>query len=49
VPLEGLSCDFRPERDADVLRSIPTLKTINGKPAQEFWKDVASGRPRKKP
>ncbi|WP_238389256.1 leucine-rich repeat domain-containing protein [Urbifossiella limnaea] len=39
MPLKELSCDFRPERDAEILRSIRTLETINGKPAAEFWKE----------
>ena len=29
-----------PVRDAKILRVIQTLKTINDKPAEEFWKDV---------
>jgi Leucine-rich repeat (LRR) protein len=40
LPLKRLYCDFKPERDTDILRSIKTLATINGKPAAEFWKDV---------
>ena len=40
MPLKELSCDFQPDRDAEILRSIKTLETINGKPAAEFWKDV---------
>jgi len=40
MPLQELICDFEPKRDAEILRSIPTLKTINGKPAAEFWKEV---------
>jgi hypothetical protein len=36
-----LTCDFKPERDSAILRSIPTLKTINDKPAGEFWKKAA--------
>ena len=40
MPLEELQCDFEPERDAEVLRSIKTLETINGKPGKEFWKGV---------
>jgi Leucine-rich repeat (LRR) protein len=40
MPLKELSCDFRPERDAEILRSIRTLERINGKPAVEFWKDI---------
>ena len=40
MPLISLSCDFKPERDAALLRSLKTLVTINLKPAAEFWKDV---------
>jgi serine/threonine protein kinase/Leucine-rich repeat (LRR) protein len=40
MPLEELYCDFEPDHDAEVLRSIKTLKTINDKPAAEFWKDM---------
>ncbi len=40
LPLKELDCDFRPERDADILRSIQTLEKINGKPAAEFWREV---------
>jgi len=40
MPLKELDCDFQPERDAEILRSITTLETINGKPAAEFWKEV---------
>ena len=39
MPLKELDCDFLPERDAEILRSIQTLETINGKPAEEFWKE----------
>ena len=42
MPLKELYCDFQPERDAAILRSIKTLENINGKPAAEFWKDVES-------
>jgi len=45
MPLKDLRCDFKPERDAGVLRSIKTLETINGKPAQEFWKEVDAKKP----
>jgi hypothetical protein len=38
LPLKQLWCDFNPDRDAAVLRSIETLETINGKPAQEVLK-----------
>jgi len=40
MPLEQLTCDFKAERDADILRSIKTLGKINGMPAAEFWKAV---------
>jgi Leucine-rich repeat (LRR) protein len=40
MPLKELICDFQPDRDAEILRSIKTLEKINGKPAAEFWKDV---------
>ena len=45
MPLGELTCDFKPERDAGVLRSIKTLETINGKPAKEFWEEVAARWP----
>jgi hypothetical protein len=38
MPLKDLYCDFRPERDAEILRSIKTLEKINGKPATEILK-----------
>ncbi len=40
MPLLEIRCDFRPERDAAVLRSLKTLQKINGKPAPDFWKEV---------
>ena len=40
---------LRPERDAEVLRSIKTLETINDKAAAEFWKQVDTTPPTKKP
>jgi hypothetical protein len=42
MPLEEVLCDFRADRDEAVLRSIPTLKTINGKPAAGFWAEADS-------
>jgi hypothetical protein len=33
-----INCDFNAERDGPILRSITTLKTINGKSAKEFLK-----------
>jgi eukaryotic-like serine/threonine-protein kinase len=40
MALKNLYCDFKPERDAEILRSIKTLETINGKPVEQFWKEV---------
>jgi hypothetical protein len=40
-----LGCDFKPDRDTEVLRSIKTLEFINGKPAAEFWKGVEGKKP----
>ncbi len=47
--LKNLACDFSPERDTDILRSIQSLETINGKPAAEFWKEVEEQQQGKKP
>jgi hypothetical protein len=47
MPLKSLTCDFKAERDATILRAIPTLQTINDKPAAQFWKEVdAKNKPR---
>jgi hypothetical protein len=40
MPLKVLRCDFRPERDAEIVRSLTTLQLINDKPAADFWKEV---------
>jgi len=40
MPLKELYCDFKPKRDAEILRSIKTLEMINGKPAKDFWVEV---------
>jgi hypothetical protein len=40
LPLKNLSCDFQAARDAKILRVIKTLETINGMPAEQFWKEV---------
>jgi hypothetical protein len=45
MPLKHLSCDFKPERDAALLRAIKTLETINRKPAADFWKEVDAKKP----
>ncbi len=44
TPLLSITCDFVPEQDAEALRQIKTLKTINGKPAAEVL-----GKPKEKP
>ncbi len=38
--IAALDCDFMPFRDTDILRSIKTLESINGKPIAQFWKEV---------
>ena len=40
LPLKEIWCDFQAPRDAKILRAIKTLETINGKPADQFWKEV---------
>ncbi len=40
MPLADLWCDFKADRDAGILRAIPSLKRINNKPAEDFWKEV---------
>jgi serine/threonine-protein kinase len=49
MPLKELHLDFKPERDAELLRSIQSLDQINSKPAAEFWKEVEEQQKRKKP
>ena len=48
-PLRWIECDFQPERDGDILRSIPTLETINGRPVADCWKEVDETKQDKKP
>jgi serine/threonine protein kinase/Leucine-rich repeat (LRR) protein len=38
TPLVSLQCAVIPERDGEVLKSIKTLKEINGNSTAEFWK-----------
>ncbi len=45
MPLREIWCDFQPGRDAELLRSLKTLETINRKPARDFWKEVEGFRP----
>jgi serine/threonine protein kinase len=42
MPLRTIELDFDAARDTQWLRSIKTLESINGKPAAEFWKEVAA-------
>ncbi len=49
-PLQGLLLrevkgNFRPERDAEILRSMKSLEKINDKPTAEFWKEVDAKKP----
>jgi hypothetical protein len=41
--LRALTCDFKMDRDAAILRSVKTLETINRIPVKEFWKRVDAG------
>jgi serine/threonine protein kinase/Leucine-rich repeat (LRR) protein len=43
TPIASIQCDFVPWRDAETLRSIKTLTTINGKPAAAFWNEIDTG------
>ena len=38
MPLKELYCDFKPERDTEILRSIKTLEWINMEKAKEVLK-----------
>jgi hypothetical protein len=40
MPLTKLRLTFRPERDAEIVRSFTTLQEINDKPAADFWKEA---------
>jgi Leucine-rich repeat (LRR) protein len=40
MPLRVLHCDVTVGRDDQILRSIKTLTEINGKPVQEFWREL---------
>jgi len=46
MPLKFIGCNFfNPIRDAELLRSITTLETINHKPAAKFWKELEDQQP----
>jgi hypothetical protein len=49
MPLKELACDIKLERGAEIVRSIKTLTTINGKPAAEFWKDLDANQAKNSP
>jgi WD40 repeat protein/Leucine-rich repeat (LRR) protein len=40
MPLKELDISFQVKRDAEILRSITTLETINGQTRDAFWKEV---------
>jgi hypothetical protein len=40
MPLKTLDISFQMKRDAEILRSITTLETINGQSRDAFWKEV---------
>jgi hypothetical protein len=40
MPLKDIYCEFQRERDAEFLLSFKALDRINGKAADEFWKEV---------
>ena len=39
-PLKAIALDFKPERDTELLKSIKSLESIDGKPIAQFWKEV---------
>ena len=45
MPLKHFVGKFKPERAADILRSIPPFQPINDKPAADFWKEVDEKKP----
>jgi serine/threonine protein kinase len=40
MSLRHVRLDFQRERDAEILRSLKSLQTINDKPLDDFWKEV---------
>lgn len=49
MPLSSLYLDFKPQRDTEILRSIKTLKHINGDDVDTFWKKVDGLKEEQKP
>ena len=47
MPLVDLYCDFKPERDGELLRSIKTLKQLSGRPAAELLREAGKPAPDK--
>src|SRR5262249_53690831 len=45
LPLEGILFTLQPEHDTTNLRAIKTLRRINYKSAEEFWKEVDARPP----
>ena len=41
MPVETIGCDFVPERDTMLLKSMKSLQQVNDTPIQDFWKRVA--------
>jgi hypothetical protein len=44
APLVEIDCDIDPKGGIEILRSIKTLKKVNGLPVAEFWKEVEAGK-----
>lgn len=44
MPLEELECQFRPERHAELLRNLKSLRKINGRQVADFWKEYDARR-----
>jgi eukaryotic-like serine/threonine-protein kinase len=40
MPLKKLWCDVKAKRDIEVVGSVKTLETINGKPPTQFWQET---------
>jgi hypothetical protein len=49
APLQEIQCEFRAERDTTLLRTIPTLRRINNRPAAEFLKEFGTAPASKQP
>jgi hypothetical protein len=47
--LAVLSCDADAVRDLEVLKAVPSLREINGKRAEDFWKEQEGKKPAGQP